>query len=81
MGPIDITADRVTTDKAHRTSLWSGDAAVAGITRQNMEGLFIDGRPATEADLATLPQRRFASIKATFSPHELERLDAKTKPD
>jgi hypothetical protein len=81
-GPIDIAADRVETDKAHHTSLWIGDATVSGITKQTLDGVFIDGRPATEADLPKLPQTRFASIKATFNPngHELDRLDAQTKP-
>lgn len=81
MGPIDITADRVRADTSHHTTLWIGNAMVSGITKSTMDGLFIDGRAATEADLATLPQKRFASIKATFTAHELERLDAKTKPD
>jgi len=82
-GPIDVTADHLQVDKAHHVSLWTGDATVSGVTKQTMDGLFIDGRPATEADLATLPQRRFASIRATFDAngHELERLDALTKPN
>ena len=78
-GPIDITADQVQVDKAHHVYRWTGNAKVSGITRQTMNGLYIDGRPASEADLPTLPRRRFASIKATFSPHELTRLDAQTK--
>ena len=81
LGPIDITADKVQADNSHHTTLWIGNATVSGITKATMDGLFIDGRAATEADLATLPQKRFASIKATFTAHELERLDAKTKPD
>lgn len=82
-GPLDLMADRVETDNAHQTVLWIGDASVSGVTKENMDGLFIDGRPAVEADLSKLPQTRFATIKATFNlkAHELERLDARTKPD
>jgi len=82
-GPIDITADRIQTDNTHHTSLWIGNASLSGVTKETMSGLFIDGRAATEADLPSLPQRRFASIKATFNAngHELDRVDAKTKPD
>jgi hypothetical protein len=82
MGPINVTADRLDTDTVHHTFLWTGSAQVSGITKDNMDGLFIDGRAATEADLPNLPKTVFASIKATFdaSGHEMERLDAQTKP-
>jgi acyl-coenzyme A thioesterase PaaI-like protein len=81
-GPIDITADRVQTDKAHHTSLWTGNVSLTGVTKETMNGLFIDGRPAVEADLPKLPETRFATIRATFNAngHELERLDARTTP-
>jgi hypothetical protein len=76
-------ADRVEIDESHHISRWTGGASVSGITKDTMNGLFIDGRPAAEADLAKLPETRFASIKATFNAngHELDRLDAQTKPD
>ncbi len=79
-GPLELQADQVAIDKSRHVTTWLGHATVSGITKDMMDGLFIDGRPATEADLRTLPQTQFASIKATFNPngHELERLDAET---
>jgi hypothetical protein len=82
MGPINITSDEMVSDPTHHIETWRGDVMLIGVTPQNMDGLFIDGRPATVADVAGLPKTTFASVKASFNPngHELDRLDAQTQP-
>jgi len=79
-GPLIMEANQVKLDRSHHISIWSGNATVSGITKATMDGLFIDGRPANEADLSKLSETQFATITATFSSdgHELVRLDAWT---
>jgi hypothetical protein len=82
MGPIDISSDESVTDPAHHIAIWKGNVMLTGVTPENMDGLFIDGRPATVADVAGLSKTTFASVKASFNPngHELDRLDVQTQP-
>jgi hypothetical protein len=82
MGPINITSDEMVSDPTHHIETWKGNVMLTGVTPENMDGLFIDGRPATVADVAGLSKTTFASVKASFNPngHELDRVDAQTQP-